>query len=68
MLEALLSTQERLVEDADQVWQALRRYSETNADFADCLIERNAKAAGCKDLVTFDSKAARSLGMRNLDS
>ncbi|MHC8293018.1 MULTISPECIES: PIN domain-containing protein [unclassified Pseudomonas] len=66
VLETLLRTRELTVENSEIVWQALRRYSQANADFADCLIERSANAAGCEYIVTFDSKAAKTAGMRRL--
>ncbi|MBL8480972.1 MAG: PIN domain-containing protein, partial [Rhodocyclaceae bacterium] len=47
VLETLLGTRELLIADAATVWKALRRYRDGNADFADCLIERAADAAGC---------------------
>ncbi len=65
-LETLLRTRELKVERAEIVWQALRRYAEAKADFADCLIERSAHAADCEYVVTFDSKAAKIAGMRKL--
>jgi predicted nucleic-acid-binding protein len=34
------------------------------ADFAVCLIERFANAAGCSDTLTFNRDAAKSCGMR----
>lgn len=66
VLETLLRTRELVVENADIVWQALRRYGLANADFADCLIERSASAAGCEHTMTFDSKAAKTAGMQRL--
>ena len=66
VLETLLRTRELTLENAETVWQALRRFSESNADFADCLIERSANAAGCDHTVTFDSKAAKTAGMQRL--
>ncbi len=64
VLETLLRTKELIVERNDVVWQALRRYRDTQADFADCLIERCAHAAGCEYVVTFDRMAVRDAGMR----
>jgi predicted nucleic-acid-binding protein len=61
--EALLRTKEIAVERAEVVWQALRVYRGANADFADCLIERSAAAAGCTRTMTFDRGAARGCGM-----
>ena len=66
VLETLLRTRELKLENAETVWQALRRFTESNADFADCLIERSAHAAGCDHTFTFDSKAAKTAGMRRL--
>lgn len=66
VLETLLRTKELVVERAEIVWQALRGFSDSKADFADCLIERCAHAAECEYTVTFDSKAARTAGMRHI--
>lgn len=63
-LERLLRTQELAVQDAEQVWQALRIYRQ-GGDFADCLIARVAMAAGCNEVVTFDKGAVKA-GMRPL--
>ncbi len=62
-LEGLLRTKEMVVEGAETVWKALRLYRSTNADFADCLIERAASANGCEKTMTFDRDAAKSAGM-----
>ena len=61
--EALLRTKELVVERADAVWKALRTFQSGGADFADCLIERSAAAAGCERTVTFDRGAAKGCGM-----
>ena len=63
-LEQLLRTQGLVVQQAEQVWQALRTYRQ-GGDFADCLIARVAMAAGCDEVVTFDKRAAKA-GMRLL--
>jgi len=65
VLENLLRTKELVIERADLVSQALRTFRGGRADFADCLIERCGRAAGCKRTFTFDSKAAGA-GMRPL--
>lgn len=62
-LEGLLRTKELVVEQAETVWKALRLYQSTNADFADCLIERSAAVNGCEKTMTFDRDAAKSAGM-----
>lgn len=64
VLATLLRTKEIVVAHADTVWQALRLFKEGKADFADCLIERFAKEAGCDCTATFDRDAARHCGMR----
>jgi predicted nucleic-acid-binding protein len=61
--EALLRTKEIIVDRADQVLKALRVFNATSADFADCLIERSAVAAGCNRVLTFDARAAKVAGM-----
>jgi predicted nucleic-acid-binding protein len=61
--EALLRTKEIVVDRAETVWKALRVFRGANADFADCLIERSASAAGCTRTMTFDRHAAKSCGM-----
>ena len=61
--EALLRTKEIVVDRADQVLRALRVFNATSADFADCLIERSAAAAGCDRTMTFDAGAAKVAGM-----
>ena len=62
-LEILLQTKEIQVERAEVVWRALRIYREGSADFADCLIERSAVAAGCLRTMTFDRGAAKNCSM-----
>jgi predicted nucleic-acid-binding protein len=61
--EALLRTKEIVVDRAETVWKALRVFQGANADFADCLIERSASAAGCERTMTFDRGAAKGCGM-----
>jgi predicted nucleic-acid-binding protein len=64
MLETLLRTEELRIENADIMWQALRRFQTAQADFADCVIERCGHAAACKHTVTFDHDAAKGAGMK----
>jgi predicted nucleic-acid-binding protein len=42
VLEILLRTQEIVVANAETLWKAVRLFKASNADFADCLIERAA--------------------------
>ena len=63
VLDQILNTEELIVDRAEDVWRALRIYQSSNADFADCLIERTAQAAGCSHTVTFDIRASKAAGM-----
>jgi predicted nucleic-acid-binding protein len=62
-LEGLLRAKEIVLDRAEQVSQALRTFGASSADFADCLIERTAAAAGCEKTMTFDAGAAKAAGM-----
>lgn len=62
-LDALLRAKEIVLDRAEHVAQALRLFRATSADFADCLIERTACAAGCERTMTFDKGAAQDAGM-----
>ncbi len=64
VLETLLRTKEIIVENADVAWKALRLFKASDADFADCLIERSANEAGCGYTATFDRDAVKNCGMR----
>ncbi|UII73074.1 type II toxin-antitoxin system VapC family toxin [Pseudomonas sp. HN11] len=66
VLETLLRTRELSVEHGEIIWQALRKFVANKADFADCLIERCAHAAGCKYTATFDLNAIKTTGMKRL--
>jgi predicted nucleic-acid-binding protein len=66
ILDKLLKIRTLCVENADVVFNAVRCYARSNADFADCLIERSAHRANCSHTVTFDEKAAKSAGMQLL--
>lgn len=66
VLETLLRTRELTVEQAEIIWQALRKFVASKGDFADCLIERSAHAAGCKYTATFDLNAVKAAGMKRL--
>jgi predicted nucleic-acid-binding protein len=61
-----LRSKELVLERAEIVLQALRKFSASRADFADCLLERWGHAAECELTVTFDRNAATGAGMRLL--
>ena len=67
-LESFLQAEDMVIENANVGWQAVHSYARSNADFADCLIERSAHNARCTHTVTFDRKAAKTAGMVLLDS
>ena len=56
----LLRSKQLVIEEAESVWQALRLFTASKADFADCLIERLCHARGCNGMVTFDKSAAKA--------
>ena len=62
-LDGLLRAKELVLDRAEQISQALRIFRGSSADFADCLIERTAHAAGCEKTMTFDRTAVSSAGM-----
>jgi predicted nucleic-acid-binding protein len=64
VVEKLLRSAELMIESAEIVAQALREFRRSRADFADCLIERCAYAAGCQHTVTFDKRTLSLGGMR----
>ena len=68
VVEGLLRTKELSVEAAETVWKALRVFSSSKADFADCLIERGCHDAHCEYTATFDAKAGKSASLRLLTS
>jgi predicted nucleic-acid-binding protein len=62
-LELLLRGKELVVDRTDIVALALKRFKSGGADFADCLIEATARAAGCSTTMTFDAGAVKAAGM-----
>jgi predicted nucleic-acid-binding protein len=67
VVERLLRSKELILERAEIVSQALRKFRASRANFADCLIERCSHAAECQYVLTFDKDAA-AMGMRLLAS
>jgi predicted nucleic-acid-binding protein len=65
-LNQMLDSPEFVLEGQTAVTEALRRFTSSKADFADCLIERSGHAGGCHETVTFDVDASRYAGMRIL--
>jgi predicted nucleic-acid-binding protein len=67
VVERLLRSKELVLERAEIVSQALRKFRASRANFNDCLIERCGHAAECQYVLTFDKDAA-AMGMRLLAS
>ena len=67
VLEKLLRIKSIVVSQADVVWKAVRMFKEGKAEFADCLIERDANEAGCSYTSTFDREAAKHCAMRLIE-
>lgn len=65
-LNSVLHDPPFVVESPEEVTQALRQFSQTKADFADCLISANAKAQGVRKIYTFDREAKTVSGMEVL--
>lgn len=65
IIRQLLESKQLSVQGAETVWKALYSFESGPADFADCLIEKLAVAAGCSHTVTFDKAASRA-GMKLL--
>lgn len=58
IVRRLLGIRQLVVQNAETVWQALRLFESSKADFADCLVIRTAESDGCQRIVTFDKHAA----------
>ena len=67
VLDTLLKTKNIIVEQAETIWQSLRAFANSKAEFSDCLIERSAHTAHCEYTVTFDKGASKFSGMRLLE-
>ncbi len=60
IVRRILSIKQLVVQDAETAWKALRLFESSRADFADCLVDVSAIAAGCKSVVTFDRQASKA--------
>lgn len=68
IVKNMLQVPSFIIENREAVSHAVDLFSTTNADFADCLIAKVAELNGCTDVMTFDQGAAKSCGMRLIDS
>ncbi len=62
VINALLTTKQIIIERADCVYLAMKRYQAGKADFSDAVISTICESDGCKTVMTFDKKAV-SVGM-----
>lgn len=65
VLHAVLTTRQLVVEKADRVYMAMRRFANGNADFSDALITILSEQEGCSRVLTFDKRAV-NVGMELL--
>jgi predicted nucleic-acid-binding protein len=63
VFQTLIAVNYLKIDRVAAVASAVRQYSDSKADFADCLIERLAASAGCVRTMTFDKGATKSTGM-----
>lgn len=66
VFQTLMAIENFKIDRVSVVASAVRQYSDSKADFPDCLIERLSSAAGCKQTMTFDKVAAKTAGMQLL--
>jgi predicted nucleic-acid-binding protein len=66
VLDRLLYSTNIEVGETGAVNDARQMYESANVGFADCLISCMNRAAGCEHTLTFDRKASRQAGFRNL--
>ncbi len=66
VVNALLTTKQLMIDEADLVYLALKRFSTGNADFSDALITVICESRGCTSTVSFDKKAG-SVGMIDIN-
>ncbi len=59
----LLGAEQTVLENYNAVAEAMRRFEHSNADFADCFIERLCALGGCTSTVTCDVGASKVAGM-----
>lgn len=62
-LKRILEAPELVIENQSVVEEAVEGFDEGGSDFADYLIERSGRLAGCDKTVSFDRRASKSAGM-----
>jgi predicted nucleic-acid-binding protein len=68
VVDRLLYSVNITLSEAAAIGEARQLYEASNMGFADCLIARINKRAGCAHTLTFDRKAGRQPGFRNISA
>ena len=68
VIDRMLFSTNIILGDAATVGEARRRFEASNIGFADCLIASINSRAGCEYTLTFDKKAGRQAGFRNIQT
>jgi predicted nucleic-acid-binding protein len=66
VVDRMLYSANITVGEANAVNDARQFYESSNIGFADCLISSINRAVGCEYTLTFDRKASRQTGFRNI--
>ncbi len=66
VIDGLLTSRQVMVEEPERVWNALRAWEKSPADFSDALVGEILAANGCNKVVTFDKAASRLPGFELL--
>jgi predicted nucleic-acid-binding protein len=66
VIDRLLYAVNIVLGEPEAVKEARSVYEESGSGFADCLLGRMNMRTGCSHTLTFDKKASRSIGFRNL--
>lgn len=66
IIEQVMRTDRFVIEGIQLVWRALQTFTETKADFADCLLSQKNLQAGCQYTATLDDAASLTTGYKHL--
>ncbi|QWC90519.1 PIN domain-containing protein [Cupriavidus metallidurans] len=64
IVDYLINSKDLVVESEQIVVSALRLFEVSSVGFGDCLILQTCQTFGCRNVATFDRKAASGIGMR----
>jgi predicted nucleic-acid-binding protein len=63
VITGLLNSEFIVVENTTEHYEALQLFNSSSCDFADAVIAKSCRRAGCERTVTFDRRAAAGAGM-----